>query len=77
MAARLLAAVAQGLAWAVRPIGTIWLRLGRWIRDYRRYRRVLAEVSRLDDRMLRDLGVRREDLWLAARDHRPGRDQDV
>ena len=41
-------------------------RIRRW-RNEAKIARTAAELSRLEDRMLDDIGIRREDIYLAAR----------
>ena len=45
-------------------------RLIAWIRNERRIRRGIRELSQLDDRMLADIGLRRGNVTHAARNGR-------
>lgn len=48
---------------AVSPSGpSLWQRLVTWLDEQRRYRKTLAELQRMDDRELTDIGLSRYDI---------------
>ena len=47
-------------------LGGIGMRLSGWIREQRRYRQTMNELSALSDRELDDIGLRRADIETVA-----------